>query len=139
MTTLEHLNITVPDIDAALEFIALVAPDFSVRRDAISERGYRWAHVGNEHSYLALQEPHPGAEPRFPNESYLNHGVNHIGLIISDAQATEKLLLEKGFKSNGPMLNDTYRKRIYFFDHTGIEWEMVEYLSDSPEDRYLYE
>jgi len=66
VTTLEHLNITVPDIDAALEFIRLAAPDFSVRRDELSERGYRWVHVGNEHSYFALQEPHPGFESLAP-------------------------------------------------------------------------
>jgi len=139
MTTLEHLNITVPGIDAALEFIKVVVPGFTVRRDELSERGYRWAHIGNEHSYIALQEPHPGFDPKSPHEAYRNHGVNHIGLIIDDAAATEKLLLEKGFKPNGPMMNDTYRKRIYFFDHTGLEWEMVEYLSDSPADKYLYE
>lgn len=139
MTTLEHLNITVPDIDAALEFIRLAAPDFSVRRDELSERGYRWVHVGNEHSYFALQEPHPGFESLAPLATYRNHSVNHIGLIIDNAAATEKLLLAKGYKPNGPMMKDTYRKRIYFYDKTGFEWEMVEYLSDSPEDKFLYE
>ena len=139
VTTLEHLNITVPDITVALKFLALIAPDFSVRKDAMSERGYRWVHVGNETCYFALQEPHPGSTAEAPRQSYTNHGVNHIGIIIEDASATESKLLARGYKPNGPMVIESYRKRIYFYDDTGFEWEMVEYLSDSPADKYLYE
>jgi len=69
-----------------------------------------------------LQEPHPGFESLAPLATYRNHSVNHIGLIIDNAAATEKLLLAKGYKPNGPMMKDT-----------------VEYLSDSPEDKFLYE
>ena len=139
MTRIEHANITVPDIDSALEFFNIVAPDFHVRRDEQSERGYRWVHIGNEHYYFALQEPHPGVDPRAPNEAYINNGINHLCLTIDDAEAIEKQLLDKGYKPNGPMITETFRKRIYFYDNTGIEWEMVEYLSDSPDEKYLYE
>lgn len=139
MTCVEHLNITVPDIDVAIEFIQTVAPDFTVRKDEQSEHGYRWTHVGNEISYLALQEPHPGFEAKSPHRSYENYGVNHIGLIIDDAIATEKKLLAKGYKPSGPMMIDTYRKRLYFYDHTGLEWELVEYLSEVYDEKYLYE
>ena len=139
MTRIEHANITVPSIDTALEFIPIVAPDFTIRRDEVSERGYRWVHVGNEQSYFALQEPHPGFEPQSPHEAYRNFGVNHLCLTIDDAAAVEKLLLQNGYKPNGPMIEETYRKRIYFYDHTGIEWEMIEYLSDLPDKKYLYE
>ena len=139
MTRIEHANITVPSIDAALEFINIVAPDFTTRKDEVSERGYRWVHIGNEQYYFALQEPHPGFDPQSPHEAYRNIGVNHLCLTIDDAAATEKLLLEQGYKPNGPMINETYRKRIYFFDRTGIEWEMVQYLSDAPDEKYLYE
>lgn len=33
MTKIEHSNITVPDIDEAIAFISLVAPDFKIRKD----------------------------------------------------------------------------------------------------------
>ncbi len=33
MTRIEHANITVPDIDAAIRFLKIVAPDFDVRKD----------------------------------------------------------------------------------------------------------
>lgn len=138
-TRLEHFNVTVPDIDASIDFLKIIAPDYKTRRDEISEIGYRWAHVGNEESYIALQEPHPGFESMAPLETYRNHGVNHIGLIIENADRTEKKLLEKGYKPNGPMIVDTHRKRIYFYDQAGFEWEMVEYLSESFDEKYLYE
>jgi len=138
-TRLEHFNITVPDIDASLAFIRIVAPDFQVRRDEISEAGYRWVHVGNTDSYIALQEPYPGIEPGAPLQTYKNCGINHIGIIIKDAELAQKKLLAQGYKPNGPMLADTYRKRIYFYDQAGFEWEMVEYLSDSFDEKYLYE
>ena len=139
MTSIEHLNITVPDIDAAAEFIQLIVPDFKVRKTAISEIGYRWMHIGNEHAYFSLQEPHSGFAPASPNEGYVNFGVNHIGIIIEDAAATEALLLKQGYKPSSDMIVDTHRKRIYFFDKTGVEWEMTEYTSDVFEERYLYE
>ncbi|MDA7746601.1 hypothetical protein N8878_04635 [Psychromonas sp.] len=36
MSKIEHLNITVPDIDEAIKFIQIVAPDFKVRKDVKS-------------------------------------------------------------------------------------------------------
>lgn len=139
MTRLEHINLTVPDINAAIDFIRLVAPDFSIRKDSLSERGYRWVHIGNDQCYFALQEPHLESSPQTPLETYINFGVNHIGIIIDNAKATEKVLLANGYKSNGGMLIESYRKRLYFFDRSGFEWEMVEYLSPSAADRYLFE
>ena len=38
MTRLEHANITVPDIDAAIAFLSVVAPDFRIRHDALAEQ-----------------------------------------------------------------------------------------------------
>ena len=55
---LEHANVTVPSIDAAIEFLKLVDPDFIIRHDEAAEGTYRWAHVGTHQTYIALQEPH---------------------------------------------------------------------------------
>ncbi len=139
MSRLEHLNITVPDIDAAIRFINLVAPDFTVRKDATAEQGYRWVHIGNDESYFALQAAHVGSSPDAALETYVNYGVNHAGLIIDNAKAVEASLEAAGYRRNGPTLRDTHRVRLYFYDDAGFEWELVEYLSDDPSDRYLYE
>jgi hypothetical protein len=34
ITKIEHVNITVPDIDAAVSFLNIVAPDFEIKKDA---------------------------------------------------------------------------------------------------------
>ena len=54
MTRIEHVNITVPDIDAAISFLKIVAPDFEVRKDNKPADNYRWVHIGNDSYYFAL-------------------------------------------------------------------------------------
>lgn len=139
MTQLEHANITVPDIDAAIRFLSLAAPDFTVRKDGIAEQGYRWVHIGNDKGYLALQAIHVGSESNTPHETYVNYGINHLGMIIEDAAGVGARLDAAGYRRNGPTIHDSHRIRLYFYDEAGLEWELVEYLSDDPAERYLYE
>ncbi len=139
MSQLEHANITVPDIDAAVRFIQLMAPDHIVRQDAMSDMGYRWVHIGNDHSYIALQAVHPGKEASEPHETYKNYGVNHLCFKVDDARGTEKRLLDAGYRQNGPLIEDSHRLRLYFYDDMGLEWEMVEYLSNNPQEMHKYE
>ncbi len=49
-TYLEHANITVPDLDAAIAFLTTIDPEFKVRHRAFSEGKCEWAHVGNDDS-----------------------------------------------------------------------------------------
>jgi len=139
MTRLEHANVTVPDIDAAIRFLSLVAPDFVIRKDGMAEQGYRWVHIGNDHSYLALQAVHVGYESAPMHETYVNYGVNHLGMVIQDATGVEARLDAAGYRRNGPTVRDTHRIRLYFYDDAGMEWELVEYLSADPAEQYLYE
>ena len=98
MTRLEHANITVPDIDAAIAFLSVVAPDFRIRHDALAEQGYRWAHVGNDDFYIALQEPHVGIDPLPPQPSYTNLGVNHLGLVVQGIDGITRRLDDEGYR-----------------------------------------
>ncbi len=139
MTRLEHANLTVPDIDAAIAFIQIVAPDFQIRHDAVDAAGYRWVHIGNSQHYLALQEPHLDATPEFPRPPYKNYGCNHLGLVVGNVDATAAALLSAGYRPGIETPDETTRKRRYFFDRAGFEWEIIEYLSDSIEDRYRHE
>ncbi|MEL0629075.1 VOC family protein [Psychromonas aquatilis] len=139
MTKIEHLNITVPDIDEAIKFIKIVAPDFKVRRDQSPENSYRWAHIGNDHYYFALQEPHLEATPAFPLKTYKNHGINHIALIVEDLARIEADLIKAGYQASIDTPVEQHRKRLYFFDAFGFEWELIEYSSDIPEEKFLYE
>ncbi len=139
MTRIEHANITVPDIDAAIRFLKIVAPDFDVRKDENPPNSYRWVHIGNEEYYFALEEPHLGAEPKKQLQSYKNYGVNHVALVVSNVQEIEEKLVGGGYKRGIETPVEKYRKRAYYFDDAGFEWELVEYLSEKPSEKYLYE
>jgi len=97
-TSIEHANITVPDIDVALKFLKIVAPDFIIRKDKKPEGSYRWAHMAMITSMIALQEPHLQKEPTVGSTAYENSGVNHLALIVSDLDSIEEALIEAGYK-----------------------------------------
>ncbi len=139
MTTIEHANITVPDIDVAIRFLKIVAPDFFVRKDVKKDGEYRWAHIGNDHFYIALQEPHLAKSPTVGSVAYENSGVNHIALIVSNLDKIEQQLMREGYQKSIDTPIEKYRKRLYYYDTEGFEWELIEYFSDKPSERYLYE
>jgi hypothetical protein len=117
----------------------LVAPDFEVRKDEKPENSYRWAHIGNDDYYFAFQEPHLGVKPEKPRKSYENFGVNHVGLCVSDLSQIEQKLVDSGYKRGIETPDERFRKRRYFYDKAGFEWELVEYSSNDPGEKYLYE
>jgi len=139
-TYLEHANITVPDIDAAISFLMVIDPTFKVRHDETPEGSYRWVHIGTEQHYIALEEPHLEATtPESASPAYINYGVNHLAWVDDDIDAVIKRLEERGYKKSIPVKPEPYRKRAYYYDSAGFEWEFVNYLSDKPEERNLYE
>jgi catechol 2,3-dioxygenase-like lactoylglutathione lyase family enzyme len=137
-TYLEHANITVPDIDAAIAFLKLIDPTFVVRRDESPENSYRWAHIGNDRHYVALEEPHTESNPQGPRPTYNNYGVNHIGWVVDDFEAVTERLEAASCPKGKPVDAHPYRKRAYYFDSAGMEWEIVQYLSDDPAKRNEY-
>lgn len=132
---LEHANITVPDIEAATRFLTTAIPEFRIRGGGDRDTG-RWRHVGDDITYLALQqenEHHPD-----PRVRYVHDGVHHLGLVVEDVSALEKRLRAAGYRQN-PMSEDhPARRRRYFFDDAGMEWEFIEYLTDDIQARNEY-
>ncbi|WP_339660191.1 VOC family protein [uncultured Polaribacter sp.] len=139
ITKIEHVNITVPDIDAAVSFLQIIAPDFKIKKDENPINDKRWMHIGNDEFYFALQESHIGTNPIKPNQTYINYGFNHIGLVVNNIDDIEKKLIQAGYHKGIDTPNETFRKRIYYYDNAGFEWELVEYLSENTEDKFLYE
>ncbi len=139
MTRIEHVNITVPDIDEAIRFLKIVAPDFEVRKDERPSNSYRWTHIGNEEYYFALQEPHLDTDPKKQLQAYKNYGINHVALVVSNLQVIEEKLLDSGYRRGIGTPVEKHRKRAYYFDNSDFEWELVEYLSEKPSEKYLYE
>jgi catechol 2,3-dioxygenase-like lactoylglutathione lyase family enzyme len=139
VTKIEHVNITVPDIDAAVSFLKIIAPDFKIKKDEKPLNDKRWMHIGNDEFYFALQEAPIETHPIKPNQTYINYGFNHIGLVVNNIDDIEKKLIQAGYNKGIDTPNETFRKRIYYYDNAGFEWELVEYLSENTEDKFLYE
>ena len=139
ITKIEHINITVPNIDAAVSFLKIIAPDFKIMKDEKPLNDKRWMHIGNTKYYFALQEAHIGATPKKQNQTYINYGFNHIGLVVNNIDEIEKKLIKAGYNKGINTPIEKFRKRIYYYDTAGFEWELVEYLSENTEDKFLYE
>lgn len=135
---LEHANLTVPDIDASIDFLMTVEPEFQILHDAGDGGAYRWVHIGTPDTYLALEAPHkPLDDARMPRR-YADYGVNHIGLVVDDMAAAVARLESKGYREGHQAELHPARTRRYFYDHAGFEWELVAYLTDAPEKRFDY-
>ena len=133
---LEHANLFVRDIDATIRFLQAAFPEFRLRFDGMDPRGFRWVHVGTEETYIALiqstVEPEQGVEPiGVP-------GVNHLAYEVDDVDGLHERLSVAGYKDSTFPNHHPYRKRVYFHDPDGNEWEFVQYLSDDPLKRHDY-
>jgi len=138
-TKIEHVNITVPDIGAALRFLNIVAPDFKIMKDVKPSGDNRWLHIGNNENYFALQEAHLDSKPIKQNQTYVNYGYNHIGLVVTNIKNIQNKLNDAGYKKGIDTPKEKFRKRIYYYDDAGFEWELVEYFSDKTNEKFLYE
>lgn len=127
---LEHANITVPDIDAAIAFLQTACPEFAIRHDTIHPvSGIRWVHIGTPDSYFALQSPHLGRDPEDHRRPYDDIGINHLGIVVDDFDAVEERLAAAGYRRGMEVDPHPSRKRSYWHDHANFEWEFIGYLT----------
>jgi len=126
---LEHVNLTVANIDETMRFITTAFPEFTLRGEGTQE-GNRWAHVGTESSYIALNES--------PKERESPGPLNHLGFVVDDLSAVAQRLNGAGYEEGFQAPEHPHRTRRYFFDPDGIEWEFVEYHSADPAERNDY-
>lgn len=112
MKKIEHVNMTVPNIDVAIAFLKIVANAFIVRKDTCPPDSYRWAHVGNNDFYFALQEPHLVVEPKKALESNENFTVNHLALIVENRANIEQKLVQVGYERSIPTPKEKFRKHL---------------------------
>jgi len=129
---LEHANLSVHDIDAAIRFLRAAFPEFRIRRDTTEADGTRWVHVGIDETYIALNQ---ARKPRGTGAP-----LNHLAYEVEDVEAIRTRLRAAGYQENMRVPNaHPYRKRLYFYDAEGNEWEFVQYLSNDPAKRHDYE
>ncbi len=133
---LEHVNLTVTDIDATLRFLQTAMPGLQVRGEGEGEQSRRWVHVGTDRTYLALEDR--GAREPGPHVPYRHPGMNHIGFVVKDVAGVAARLGAAGYGEGMRDMEHPHRKRLYFFDDDGNEFEFVEYLSERPDERNDY-
>lgn len=121
--TLEHVNVTVSDAKTTAELLCTLF-DWQIRwmGDAIDD-GVSY-HVGGAGSYVALYSK--GGREKLGDSFNTPGGLNHIGIVVDDLDATEQRIIAAGFE---PQSHADYEpgKRFYFYAHDGIEIEVVSY------------
>jgi catechol 2,3-dioxygenase-like lactoylglutathione lyase family enzyme len=134
---LEHANLCVRDVDEALRFVQTAFPGFSVRGEGRTLEGARWVHVGTDETYLALTQARAEApEPWVPYAG--RPGTNHLGYEVDDVEALRERLAAAGYRDSTVPNAHPHRRRVYFHDREGNDWEFVQYTSDDPALRHDY-
>ena len=117
---LEHINITVSDIDRSAALLRDLM-GWHDRWRGPSQLGGETIHVGGERDYIAVYTKGAPID-RFAKGMPLNH----VGLVVDDLEAAEAVVKAAGLE---PFNHADYEpgRRFYFFDWDGIEFEMVSY------------
>ena len=117
---LEHINITVSDIERSADLLVRLM-GWRIRWRGPSQLGGETIHVGSEADYIAVYTNGTPAS-RFAK----GQPLNHVGLVVDDLAAAEAVVRAAGLQ---PFNHADYEpgKRFYFFDWDGIEFEMVSY------------
>lgn len=131
MQILEHIHVSVASIEATERFLKLAVPQYSPRGGGLDEGYGEWLHIGTATNYIALTEV-KGAKPI--------EGLRHIGLVVDDIDALMQRLQTAGIEPSDASALDEHphRRRVYYSDDNGLDWEFVEYLSDDSASRNDY-
>lgn len=132
---LEHLNLVVKDIPAALNFYKAAFPYWQIRSQGEADwYGVKrnWIHFGDDYQYLTFNDDGTGE-----NRDLSGHqtGLAHFAYVTENLQAVIDRLEAAGFNIAKSGAENRFRKNVYFVDPDGFEVEFVEYLSDLPAER----
>lgn len=137
MIHLEHINLVVEDIPAALKFYRAAFPHWQVREQGKGEwygKPRNWVHFGDDYQYLVFGDNGTGNNRNLGGH---DSGLAHFAFVCSNLGAVITRLKEAGFSVDKDGATEPHRKNVYFIDPDGFEVEFVEYLSDLPRQRNL--
>ena len=123
MGRIEHVNLTVSDPERTAALLRQLF-GWQVRWDGPTRGGGRTIHVGSKSAYVALCS---GNGVALTADNFRKgRPLNHIGVEVDDLDAAHARVLEAGLE---PGNHDVYEpgRRFYFFDHDGVEFEVVSY------------
>ncbi len=94
--------------------------------------------VQTDDTYVALNEA-----TKEPAERWVPYagvpGTNHLGYAVDDAEGLRRRLAAAGYRDSTIPNDHPHRRRVYFYDSEGNDWEFVEYRSDDPSERNDYD
>jgi catechol 2,3-dioxygenase-like lactoylglutathione lyase family enzyme len=134
---LDHANLTVSDVDETVRFLRTALPAFRLRGRGRDCAGLAWVHVGDDETYLSLLQAR-AASPARPAPYAGAPGLNHLGFAVDDVEALRQRLSIAGYRETTVPNAHPFRRRVYFADTEGNDWEFVEYHSERPEERNDY-
>jgi len=108
-----------------------------MRFDGTDPQGVRWVHFGTDDTYIALTQSTGQPSERWKPYTFMP-GVNHLAYVVEDVEALHGRLQAAGYQESTPPNRHPYRKRVYFYDLDGNDWEFVQYLTDDPKKRHDY-
>jgi len=135
MLHLEHVNLVVDDIPAALKFYQAAFPHWKVRTSGDGEwfgKPRKWLHFGDDYQYLTFNDHGEGGNRDLDGHQI---GLAHFAFVTDDIDAVIKRLEDAGYEKAKDGAEEPWRKNVYFIDPAGFEVEFVQYLSDLPEQR----
>lgn len=139
---LEHINLRVPSISKTQHFLAAAFANFCERGRGLHPHFGLWSHFGNNTQYIALLQNPDESEPSkvrgFKHDD--NYRLMHIAFVVEDIEALMTRLAEHGYKPylDGDLNSHPHRRRVYYLDHNGIEFEFIQYLSEEIAERHDY-
>ena len=121
---LEHVNLTVSDVERSAKLYCELL-DLQVRWRGKNSSGADAIHIGNDRSYVAFFQ---GEGSATSPPDYNAIGMNHFGFIVGSLDDAKRKLTDFGLT---PHAEQDYEpgRRVYFYDHDGVEVELVEYDS----------
>ncbi len=139
MVRFEHANLVVTDLAATLDFIQTAFPKWIVRGQgemAWKGKPRRWLHVGDDATYITLNDNGEGE-----NRELAGHkpGLAHLGFEVDDVDGITERLQNRGFKIDILGADHPFRKTVYFVDPEGFQFEFIQYYSQNPAERNLYD
>ncbi|RCU49516.1 MULTISPECIES: VOC family protein [Corallincola] len=138
MIRLEHINLVVPDLKAALAFYQVAFPHWHIRGGGEAEwygTPREWLHFGDENNYITLNDKGTGENRELTG---LSTGLAHFAFVVDDIDGMIARLEAAGYPVAKQGADEPYRKNVYFIDPAGFEVEFVQYLSDIPDERNRY-
>ena len=137
---LEHLNVTLTDLDRATRALQAIVPHWSVRGTGLWDDGaghsQAWRHVGDDFQYLALYEAPAG---RALQASGPRSAFNHLALVVDDLDAALARLRAIGIPLDHIGGSTEHRRSAYVvIEPERLQIELVAYDSPVPSERNVY-